>query len=529
MLMYVFKPWIRFVLSECRVYFDKIKQKFPDIAPDQNQFVFDQEAKNSLSFLQKHLIIAPVDKAGSNFAFVCKSLYANILAKELRNPQGAYKRQDKTVQDISCIQKAFLEEHKLWSEKMTDKLPYLYFSCKLHKIPFSFRFICACGVVTTTKLSKLLSDVLLFVMHELRQKDDEHIARTGIRRFFIVDGYEVALFQSRWSSLPVSHLFTGDFSNMYTSIPLDDLKSKLRYVLKEAWVWKASHFNISEQNIHKLVLRWNSRSVEWIDRSKRRASVAESEDVDTSTVFTFSLDKLVQFLNFLIDNVFVVNDGVVFQQIRGIPMGTNCGPVLANLYLYAYESVFIDQLISEGRSETAEMFHRTFRFIDDTLSFNNQYWPIFVSKSSEAGGIYPSALTYNDTSICDTKVHFLGMQFEVDLENRKCTIDIFDKRKEFSFYVQRYPDLRSFIPSYIPYGVFLGLLHRTYRICSVPSFFQKRVMEMLEVFVSKGCSSNRLLKTLHDFLRSRCPLRWNTKWGKLFAKIKTSFLLKIVV
>jgi hypothetical protein len=367
-------------------------------------------------------------------------------------------------------------------------------------------------------------------MHVLREKDDEHITRTGIRRFFIVDGYEeVALFQSRWSSLPMSHLFTGDFSNMYTSIPLDDLKSKLRYVLKEAWVWKASHLCISEENMDKLFLRWQSGSVDWIDKSKRRSSAAVSEDVDSSNVFTFSLEKLSHFLYFLIDNVYVVNDGVVFQQIRGIPMGTNCGPVLANLYLYAYESVFIDQLVAEGRSEIAEMFHRTFRFIDDTLSFNNLHWPNFVSKSSDAGGIYPSALTYNDTSVSATSVHFLGMQFEVDSESRKCTVDIFDKRKEFSFFVQRYPDLRSFIPSYIPYGVFLGLLHRTYRICSVPSFFQKRVIEMLEIFLTKGCSSNRLLRTLHDFLRSRCPLRWNTKWGKLFAKIKNYFSVKIAV
>jgi hypothetical protein len=228
-----------------------------------------------------------------------------------------------------------------------------------------------------------------------------------------------------------------------------------------------------------------------------------------------------EFISFLIDHVYVVNDGVVFRQSRGIPMGTNCGPVLANLYLYAYESVFIDRLISDD-PKTAEMFHRTFRFIDDTLSFNNLDWPFFVSKSSDAGGIYPSALTYNDTSVSSTEVHFLGMLFQTNSVSNKCSIDIFDKRKEFSFYVQRYPDLRSFIPTHIPYGVFVSLLFRLYRICSEPSFFRSRVLDMFETFLSKGCTANRLLRVLHAFLKSRCPLRWNLKWWKLFAKIRNS-------
>ena len=89
-------------------------------------------------------------------------------------------------------------------------------------------------------------------MRILRSKDDENISKTGVRRFFIVEGFEeVSLFQLKWSSQPVSHLFTGDFSNMYTSIPLEDLKSKLRLVLNEAWVWQASKFGI--ENIQNLL------------------------------------------------------------------------------------------------------------------------------------------------------------------------------------------------------------------------------------------------------------------------------------
>jgi hypothetical protein len=43
---------------------------------------------------------------------------------------------------------------------------------------------------------------------------------------------------------------------------------------------------------------------------------------------------------FLIDNIFVSFGGILFQQVVGIPMGTNCAPLLANLFLYSYESEF---------------------------------------------------------------------------------------------------------------------------------------------------------------------------------------------
>jgi hypothetical protein len=41
-------------------------------------------------------------------------------------------------------------------------------------------------------------------------------------------------------------------------------------------------------------------------------------------------------LEFLIDNIFVIFGGRVFQQTVGIPMGTNCVPLLADLFLYSF-------------------------------------------------------------------------------------------------------------------------------------------------------------------------------------------------
>ena len=52
----------------------------------------------------------------------------------------------------------------------------------------------------------------------------------------------------------------------------------------------------------------------------------------------FSETDIINMLEFLIDNIFVNFGGHVFQQTVGIPMGTNCAPLLAYLFLYLYEA-----------------------------------------------------------------------------------------------------------------------------------------------------------------------------------------------
>ena len=52
---------------------------------------------------------------------------------------------------------------------------------------------------------------------------------------------------------------------------------------------------------------------------------------------------------FLMKNIYVQFDGMVYQQIVGIPMGTNCAPLIADLFLYCYERDFISDLQKSKR------------------------------------------------------------------------------------------------------------------------------------------------------------------------------------
>jgi hypothetical protein len=39
----------------------------------------------------------------------------------------------------------------------------------------------------------------------------------------------------------------------------------------------------------------------------------------------------------------------VFQQSVGIPMGTTCAPLLADLFLYSYEADFVHKLLQDEK------------------------------------------------------------------------------------------------------------------------------------------------------------------------------------
>jgi hypothetical protein len=55
----------------------------------------------------------------------------------------------------------------------------------------------------------------------------------------------------------------------------------------------------------------------------------------------FSETDIINMLEFLIDNIFAMFGGRPFQHTIGIPIGTNCAPLLADLFLYSYEVDFV--------------------------------------------------------------------------------------------------------------------------------------------------------------------------------------------
>jgi hypothetical protein len=74
----------------------------------------------------------------------------------------------------------------------------------------------------------------------------------------------------------------------------------------------------------------------------------------------FSDTDIINMLEFLIDNIFVIFGGRVFQQTFDIPIGTNCDRLLADLFLYWYEADFIQVLLKKNEKTLARSFNFMF-------------------------------------------------------------------------------------------------------------------------------------------------------------------------
>ena len=116
-------------------------------------------------------------------------------------------------------------------------------------------------------------------------------------------------------------------------------------------------------------------------------------------------------IEFLVDNIYVRFGGQLFRQMVGILMGTNCAPLLSELFLYSYENKFLDKLIKEGKRKLARKFDLSYHYVDDLISFNNKRFKEFISD------IYPKELTISETTESTSVASYLDLLFIRDKSN----------------------------------------------------------------------------------------------------------------
>ena len=145
-------------------------------------------------------------------------------------------------------------------------------------------------------------------------------------------------------------------------------------------------------------------------------------------------------LGFLVDNIFVVFAGKVFQQIVGIPMGTNCAPLLADIFLYSYEAEFIQSLLSTGRKQLASRFNFTYKYIDDVLSINKPQFETYM------GQMYPVLLEIKATTESKTSASYLDLLLSIGRDNQLHT-SIYDKLDDFNLHITSFLFISSNIPA----------------------------------------------------------------------------------
>ena len=85
-------------------------------------------------------------------------------------------------------------------------------------------------------------------------------------------------------------------------------------------------------------------------------------------------------LSFLLDNIYIRFSTKLYRQIVGIPMGTNCAPLVADLFLFCYERDFMKNLSSDNQADVIKAFNLTSRYLDDLLNIDNPYFEGMVNQ-----------------------------------------------------------------------------------------------------------------------------------------------------
>jgi hypothetical protein len=189
---------------------------------------------------------------------------------------------------------------------------------------------------------------------------------------------------------------------------------------------------------------------------------------------------------------FVIFGGRVFQQTVGIPMGTNCVPLLADLFLYSYEADFIHELLKKNEKKLARSFNFTFHYIDDVLSLNNSRFGDFVDR------IYPIELEIKDTTDTDTSASYLDLHLEMDSE-RWLRTKLYDKRDNFNFPIVNFPFICDNIPAAPEYGVYISQLMRYSRACCSYQDFLDRGLLLTRKLLNQGFLLANVKSSLRKF------------------------------
>ena len=141
-------------------------------------------------------------------------------------------------------------------------------------------------------------------------------------------------------------------------------------------------------------------------------------------------------------------------------MGTNCAPLVSDLFLFCYERDFMLSLSDDNQPEVFEAFNSTSRYLDDLLNIDN------TSFDSMVNHIYPSELQLSKANVSDTEASFLDLQLSIS--DGFVKTKIFDKRDDFDFDIVNFPFLDGDVPRSTSYGVYISQLIRFAR-CPVMS------------------------------------------------------------
>ena len=352
------------------------------------------------------------------------------------------------------------------------ELPTFYWLPKLHKRPHKSRFISNSSHCSTTILSKHITSALTAVKDHIIKYSETAFSNSNVNYFWSIKNSSEVIEKLRLRKFRGSQVSSFDFSTPHCHMIL--LKQKC--CLLSTGVSPETTKRTSVLQIRQGFLA---------TRNMTRINVGLAR-------------SYVKAFTFLMENIYVQFDGMVYQQIVGIPMGTNCAPLIADLFLYCYERDFMSDLQKSKRFDLIDMFNDTSRYLDDIFTIDN---PEFEKHIPD---IYPAELQLNKANTSDKETSFLDLNIKVigsDIHT-----SVYDKRDDFGFPIVNFPWLSGDVPRLPSYGIYISQLVRFARCCTSVLDFHSKNLQNTSKLLTQGYRYHKLRKTFGKFFRSYSEL-----------------------
>ena len=425
---------------------------------------------SNLSNIQKDFVITTVDKASTNFVFICKHYYLKVISDELgffsNTSNNTYHlintSGEKVIDEISQNVAQILNKTSQNSQDCNNKtLPFMYWIPKLHKIPYKSRFITSAKLCCTTNLSKLVTEGLKLVRTFWNNYCKVIFKNSRINKFWSINN-SLTFVNLLTSVHKIRSISTFDFSTLYTSLPQDQLI-------------EASHNFLQKPFLKNKFLITNGYKTFW----------SNNKDSFSKSYYAFSFDVFFESLEYLINNSFLTFGNKIYQQKIGIPMGANYSPLLADLFLFYKEYTFMDSIdINYSYS-----FQHICRYIDDVSVIN------FPEFDNYLKTIYPACLEITKSPDAES-VHYLDVKINI---KHPIEYTIFDKREEFNFEIINFPHITSNAPKQLFKAVYTSQLFRLIRLNSSANLFMNRLKILTEKLASRGYNKTFLKNVFERF------------------------------
>ena len=331
----------------------------------------DENVVAKLKELYKSFVVVPTDKAANNVSIICKKYYHQCIQAELMS--NVYEPVPTSEDDIIDKHVKELGSRNITTPNDNKKLPFIYSTAKQHKTPVGNRYIVSGKQCTTKKLYKVLLKVFQLVSKTLKYHCQYKCKFLKTKSYWIINNSDDIHRDVKQlnNKKKASTIYSYDFTKLYTNIPNDMLKDNILYEIEEA-------FKIKEYpDFIKIIMK--------------SATFAKKKP-DKTNVMYLNKDDVLSLLEYLLNNIYVKYRDNIFRQVIGVPMGTDCAPDLANLFLFAFEYKYIIRLI-DVKSDDIKRFKFINRYIDDLLVLND-----YGHFDSVYTDIYPQAFELKYTA-----------------------------------------------------------------------------------------------------------------------------------